>query len=66
MRLLATVVADAIDAVWKRQDTRVSIFSRDGASCEAKAATAAVQNKHLAVLFDKMGIGSWVPVDSSC
>ena len=65
LRLLATVVVDAIDVVWKRQDTPCSIFGREGPKCEAKAATRAVKNKHLAVLFDKMGVYLWYPMDSS-
>ena len=65
LRLLATVVVDAIDAVWKRQGTPVSIFGRDGPKCEAKAATRAVKNKHLALLFDNMGLCLWYPMDSS-
>ena len=60
LRLLATVVADAIDAVWKRQGTHASIFGRDGPKCEAKAATRAVKNKHLALLLDKMGLCSGI------
>ena len=63
--LLATVVVDAIDADWERQSIRLPIFIRDGPSCEAKAAKEAVQNEYLAILFDKMGVGSWVTVDSS-
>ena len=65
MRLLATVVVDAIDVVWKRQDTPCSIFGREGPKCEAKAATRAVKNRHLAVLFDNMGVYLWYPMDSS-
>ena len=64
LRLITTVVVDAIDAVWKRQGTPVSIFGRDGPLCEAKAATRAVKNKHLAVLFDKMDLCLWYPMDS--
>ena len=59
LRLITTVVVDAIDAVWKRQGTPVSIFGRDGPLCEAKAATRAVKNRHLAVLFDKLGLCLW-------
>ena len=65
LRLLATVVVDAIDVAWKRQKTPVSIFGREGPSCEAKAATRAVQNKHLAVLFDKIGLCVWCPMNTS-
>ena len=64
LRLLATVVVGAIDVAWKRQNTPVSIFGREG-TCEAKAATRAVKNKHLAVLFDKMGLCVWCPMNSS-
>ena len=59
------MVVDAIDADWERQNTRLSIFIRDGPSCEAKAATEAVKNELLAILFDKIGVDSLVPVDSS-
>ena len=59
------MVVDAIDADWERQGIRLQIFIRDGPSCEAKAAKEAVQDEYLAILFDKMGVGSWVPVDSS-
>ena len=65
LRLLSAVVVDAIDADWERHNIRLSIFIRDGPSCEAKAAKEAVQDEYLAILFDKMGVGSWVPVDSS-
>ena len=34
-------------------------------NCEAKAATRSVKNKHLALLFDKMGLCLWYPMDSS-
>ena len=64
LRLLATVVVDAIDVAWKRQNTPVSIFGRDGPLCEAKAATRSVKNKRLAVLFDKLDLCSWYPMDS--
>ena len=59
------MVVDAIDADWERQGVRLSIFIRDGPSCEAKAATEAVKNEFPAILFDKMGVDSWAPVESS-
>ena len=65
LRLLSAVVVEAIDADWERHKIRLSIIIRDGPPCEAKAATEAVKNEFLAILFDKMGVDSWVPVECS-
>ena len=59
LRLLATAVVDAIADAWKRSGLRVPCcFLRDGAACESTVAKEAVRNERLALLFDKMCLGS--------